>query len=181
MRAPSNRRAFVIGYAAATPLGATFARSWERAAAGEAGFRRVTRCVVETPCNVVGEIPDWDPAKLDFASGREVHQWNAAFVLLTMTVCRDALRDAGLEMSGTVGPRTACLIGSSLNGHDAYRVAVEGLAQSGPNRVSAFLLPNLCANVPRARPACCSASPDRCSRRRARAPPATTPSASARG
>ena len=148
MKAPRNRRAFVIGYAAATPLGATFARSWERAAAGEAGFRRVTRCVVDTPCNVVGEIPDWDPEKLDFASGREVHQWNAAFVLLTVTVCRDALRDAGLEMSGAVGPRTACLIGSSLNGHDAYRVAVENLARGGPNRVSAFLLPNLCANVP---------------------------------
>jgi 3-oxoacyl-[acyl-carrier-protein] synthase II len=139
---------YVIGYAAATPLGTTLERTFARAAAGEAGFRRITRCAVESPCNVVGEIPDWNPHALDFASERDAHQWNAAFVLLTMAVCRDALRDAGLEMTPETAPRTACLIGSALNGHDAYRVAAEALATGGPNRVSAFLLPNLCANVP---------------------------------
>jgi 3-oxoacyl-[acyl-carrier-protein] synthase II len=148
MRAPTNRRVYVIGYAAATPLGATLERTFARAAAGEAGFRRITRCAVESTCNVVGEIPDWNPHALDFAGERDVHQWNAAFVLLTVAVCRDALRDAGLEMTPETAPRTACLIGSALNGHDAYRIAAEALATGGPNRVSAFLLPNLCANVP---------------------------------
>ena len=148
MRAPANHRVFVVGYAAATPLGASFARTFERAAAGEAGFRRITRCAVDSPCNVVGEIPDWDPLAAGFADAKEAHQWNAAFVLLTVAVCRDALRDAGLAMTPELAPRTACLVGSALNGHDAYRHAVESLARSGPNRVSPFLLPNLCANVP---------------------------------
>ena len=148
MRAPKNRRVFVAGYAAATPLGATFRRTFERAAKGEAGFRQVTRCRVDSMCNVVGEIPDWDPSTLDYVEEKEIYNWNAAFVILTMAVCHDALADAGLTMDTDTAPRTACLIGSSLNGHDAFRTAMTSLAERGPNRVSPYLLPNLCANIP---------------------------------
>ena len=148
MRAPLNRKVYVVGYAAATPLGMKFATTWERAVAGQAGFRKVTRCEVDSPCDVVGEIPDWDPNKLDFATEKEVYNWNASFVLLTVAVCKDALADAGLEMTPDVAPRTASLIGSALNGQDAYRIAVESLAKHGPNRVSPYLLPNLCGNLP---------------------------------
>jgi len=42
----------------------------------------------------------------------------------------------------------ACLIGSALNGSDAFRVAVHDLERRGPLRVSPYLLPNLCANLP---------------------------------
>ncbi|HOE78852.1 MAG TPA: beta-ketoacyl-[acyl-carrier-protein] synthase family protein [Smithellaceae bacterium] len=148
MRAPLNRRVFVIGYAAATPLGATFAQTWQRAVKGEAGFRKVTRCKVESACDIVGEIPDWFPLELDFTDAKEVYNWNASFVILTMAVCKDALADAGLVMDGAVAPRTACLVGSALNGSDAYRIAVHDLERRGPLRVSPYLLPNLCANLP---------------------------------
>jgi len=139
---------FVIGYGAATPLGMRFSTTFERALAGQAGFRRVTRCRVDTACDVVGEIPDWDLDQLDFATDKEAYNWNAAFVLLTMAVCQEALRDADLLMTPETAPRTACLIGSALNGHDAYRVAAEHLAQHGPLKVSPYLLPNLCGNLP---------------------------------
>jgi len=148
MKAPKNRRVFVVGYAVATPLGKNLDETWRRAVKGEAGFRTVTRCQVDSLCNVVGEIPDWNPLDLDFCNEKEVSNWNAAFVHLTMAVCRDALKDAGLDMTSEIGPRTACFIGSSINGHDAFRIAAENLATKGPNRVSPFLLPNLCANLP---------------------------------
>ncbi len=148
MKTPRNRHVFVAGYAAATPLGATFAKTWERATRGEAGFRLVTRCEVDSPCRAVGEIPDWDPLALDFADPKMVHNWNAAYGILTMAVCKDALAHAGIAMDSGIAERTACLIGSSLNGLDAHRVAIANLANKGPNHVSPFLLPNLCANVP---------------------------------
>jgi 3-oxoacyl-[acyl-carrier-protein] synthase II len=124
-----------------------FEQTWQRAARGESGLRLLTRCSVDFPA-VVGEIPDWDPAKCTFATPKEVANWNAAFVLLTMEVCKQALEDAKLAMDGDVGPRTACLVGSAINGTDAYREAMLALGQFGPNRVSPFLLPNVCANVP---------------------------------
>jgi len=148
MKAPKNRRVFVVGYGAATPLGRTFPATWERALKGESGFTRLTRCRLDTRCDVVGEIPDWDPADLDFADPKEVQNWNAGFVWVTLAVVREALAHAGLVLDATAGPRTACLMGSALNGSDAYRTAMENFLQRGPLKVSPYLLPNLCANLP---------------------------------
>ena len=96
----------------------------------------------------MGEIPDWDPRSLDFVDEKEIYNWNADFVLLTMAVCQEAIRHAGLEIDARTGPRTACLIGSALNGSDAYRVAMDNYLSRGPLKVSPYLLPNLCANLP---------------------------------
>lgn len=148
MKAPQNRRVFVIGYGVATPLGKTFAGTWRRAVKGEAGFRKVTRCQVESACDIVGEIPDWNPRELDFADAKEVYNWNAAFVILTMAVCKEALENADIVMDEKIAPRMACLIGSAINGSDAFRVATSDLEKRGPLRVSPYLLPNLCANLP---------------------------------
>jgi len=148
MRAPQNRKVYVIGAAAATALGGNLETTWRRAAAGEAGFRKITRCQVETECNVVGEIPDWDPESLDFATAKDTHNWNAQFVHLTMMICRDGLAHAGLVMDKTTGPRTACMIGSALNGTDSMRAATLALQDGRARRISPFLLPNLCGNLP---------------------------------
>jgi 3-oxoacyl-[acyl-carrier-protein] synthase II len=148
MKAPRNRRVFVVGYGAATPLGKTFDLTWERAIRGEAGFRKLTRCETASRANVVGEIPDWDPMSLDFMDRKEAYNWNAGYVFLTMAVCREALQRSGFRIDGETGPRTACLIGSALNGTDAYRVAMDNYVNRGPLKVSPYLLPNLCANLP---------------------------------
>jgi len=148
MKAPKNRRVFVIGYGAATPLGKTFETTWQRAVNGEAGFRKVTRCETASRSNVVGEIPDWDPMTLDFMDRKEAYNWNADYVFLTMAVCKEALINSGLEINKDTGPKTACLIGSALNGTDAYRIAMDNYVNKGPYKVSPYLLPNLCANLP---------------------------------
>lgn len=148
MKAPQNRKVYVAGYGAATALGNTFASSWQAAKDGRAGFHRVTRCETTSRCNIVGEIPDWDPSTLPYVNRKEASLWNAAFVFLTMEVCREALEHAGLEITGETGPRTGCLIGSALNGTDAYRIAMDNYVNKGPYKVSPYLLPNVCANLP---------------------------------
>jgi 3-oxoacyl-[acyl-carrier-protein] synthase II len=148
MRAPLNRKVFVVGYGAATALGNTFTRTWDEAAAGKAGFRRLSRCEVDTRSNVVGEIPEWDPAGFSYVTRKDASLWNADFVFLTMEICRQALEHAGLDITAETGPRTACLIGSALNGTDSFRVAMNNYTTLGPLKVSPYLLPNLCANLP---------------------------------
>jgi 3-oxoacyl-[acyl-carrier-protein] synthase II len=148
MRPPKNRRVYVIGYETATALGKDFSTTWQRAARGEAGFCRLTRCRVDSRCNVEGEIPDWSPTEYDFINKKDASNWTAAFVFLTMALCKQALANAGLAMDDVTGPRTACLIGSALNGTDAYRIAMDNYVNHGPTKVSPYLLPNLCANVP---------------------------------
>ena len=148
MKAPKNRRVFVVGYGTATPLGKTFEKTWQRAVNAEAGFRRLTRCQTDSRSNIVGEIPDWDPMALDFVDSKEACNWNANYVFLTMAVCKEALINSGLEINHDTGPRTACLIGSALNGTDSYRIAMDNYVNQGPLKVSPYLLPNLCANLP---------------------------------
>ncbi|RJR28854.1 MAG: beta-ketoacyl-[acyl-carrier-protein] synthase family protein [Desulfobacteraceae bacterium] len=148
MKAPLNRKVFVVGYDVATPLGSTFESTWERAVRGEAGFRSLTRCQTSTRSGIVGEIPDWNPRSLGFIDRKEGYNWNAEFVFLTMVLCKRALERSGLEIDERTGPRTACLIGSALNGSDALRVAFHNYTQKGPLKISPYLLPNLCANVP---------------------------------
>jgi 3-oxoacyl-[acyl-carrier-protein] synthase II len=148
MKAPLNRRVFVAGYAAATALGNTFDKTWERAVKGEAGFRRVTRCETESRSNVVGEIPGWDPTSLPYVTPKEASIWNAAYVFLTMEMCKQALLHGGLEIDAETGSRTACLIGSALNGTDSFRIGMDNYVNRGPFKVSPYLLPNVCANLP---------------------------------
>ncbi len=148
MKTPLNRRVFVAGYAAATSLGNTFSKTWTEATEGKAGFRKVSRCETTSRSSVVGEIPDWDPATLPYVNAKEASIWNADYVFLTMEMCRQALAHAGLEMDPQTSPRTACLIGSALNGTDSYRIAVDNYVNRGPLKVSPYLLPNVCANLP---------------------------------
>lgn len=148
MKPPLNRRVFVIGYEAVTPLGLSLAETWAAAVAGKAGFRRLSRCTVTSRSNVVGELPDWRPLEMNILDGRDAYNWNANVVPLTVMACEAALSHAGLEMDADTGPRTACLMGSALNGTDAYRVAMENYTTLGPLKVSPYLLPNLCANLP---------------------------------
>jgi len=148
MKAPKNRRVFVVGYDAATALGNTFSATWQGAVDGLAGFRRLTRCESSSRSNIVGEIPDWDPDLLPYVNRKESSLWNADYVFLTMEICRRALLHAGLEMNAETGPRTGCLIGSALNGTDSYRIAMDNYVNKGPLKVSPYLLPNVCANLP---------------------------------
>ncbi len=148
MKAPKNRKVFVVGYDVASALGNSFATTWQGAVDGLAGFRKLTRCESASRSNVVGEIPDWDPSQLSYVTRKEASIWNANYVLLTMEVCRRALEDAGLEVNAETGPRIGCLIGSALNGTDSYRIAMDNYVNRGPFKVSPYLLPNVCANLP---------------------------------
>ncbi len=148
MKAPLNRKVFVVGYGAATPLGKDFSATWQQAVEGKAGFRKVSKCETQSDSFVVGEIPDWNPGDLGFTNRKEVYNWNADYVLLTMAICQEAIEHARLPVNKETGPRTACLIGSALNGTDAYRVAMDAYVNRGPFKVSPYLLPNLCANIP---------------------------------
>jgi len=148
MKAPKNRKVFIIGYGAATPLGRTLPLTWTGASEGKAGYRYATRCQMKESIAIVGEIPDWNPLALGIADEKEIYNWNAAFVLLTMAVCREALEHSGLIIDRHTAPQTACIIGSSLSGLDAFRVAVENLREKGALKVSPYLLPNICSNLP---------------------------------
>ena len=110
---------------------------------------KVTRCKVESVCDVVGEIPDWYPLELDFTDAKEVYNWNAAFVDF----------DDGRLQGGAAKFRRFRLTLRLLRGWPVlsdqrlmdrmlFALPSHDLGTRGPLRVSPYLLPNLCANLP---------------------------------
>jgi 3-oxoacyl-[acyl-carrier-protein] synthase II len=139
-----------------TALGGTAEETWSNAVANRAGFRPLSRCSLGAPPagtsspmpTIVGEIPERDRTRYAFDTAKERHNWNAAYVLTTVALCQDALASAKLPMDENTAPRTACLLGSAINGSDSLREAFGRMQTVGANGVSPFLLPNVCANVP---------------------------------
>ena len=87
-------------------------------------------------------------AIVGYAQSHHQHNMQKTREDMVFEVCKEALQRSGLHINRETGPRTACLIGSALNGADAYRVAMDNYVNKGPLKVSPYLLPNLCANLP---------------------------------
>jgi 3-oxoacyl-[acyl-carrier-protein] synthase II len=149
MRKPENRRVVVVEMEISTALGHGLERSWERAARGESGIDWLTRFDAGSyEAKAVGEIPDYDPLAYDFLTERDVYLWNAGFIPLTMSLCHDVARKAGLEITAENAHRVGAMIGSAITGCDSYEHNLDGLRKGGALKVSPFCLPNICANMP---------------------------------
>lgn len=149
MRKPENRRVVVVEMEISTALGHGLDKTWERAVRGESGIGWLTRFDAGSyEAKAVGEIPDYDPLAYDFISERDVYLWNARFIPLTMALCHDVARKAGLVIDEGNAHRIGALIGSAITGCDSYEQNLDGLRQGGALKVSPFCLPNICANMP---------------------------------
>jgi 3-oxoacyl-[acyl-carrier-protein] synthase II len=149
MKKPDNKRVVVVEYETSTSLGHGFDATWARAKAGESGIGLITRFDTrDYPVKTAGEIPDYDPLAYDFISEREVYLWNAQFVPMTMALCYDVARKIDLRIDDTNAHRIGAIVGSAITGCDSYEENLKGLQTGGPNKVSPFCLPNICANMP---------------------------------
>ena len=139
----------MVGSQVSTSLGHGLEKTWSRALASESGIDWLTRFDAGNyPAKAVGEIPDFDPLSYDFFTERDIHFWNAGFIPLTMALCYDVAKDAGLEITKDNAHRVGALIGSAINGTDSYEANLNGLREGGALRVSPFCLPNICGNMP---------------------------------
>ena len=60
----NQRRAVITGLGAVTPLGESIDGIWENLLAGNSGVRKITLFdASELPCQIAGEIPDFDPSR----------------------------------------------------------------------------------------------------------------------
>ena len=149
MKKPENHRVVVCGCEVSTALGHGLKNTFARAEAGESGIRFLTRF---DPGNygvkAAGEIPDFNPSAYDFLTDRELHLWHAGFIPLTMALSFDLVKKTGLKIDKGNAHRIGSLVGSAMNGNDAFQKNLIALSEGSPLKVSPFCLPNICANMP---------------------------------
>ena len=149
MKRPQNHRVVVCACEVSTALGHGLEKTFARAEAGQSGIRLLSRFDPGGyAVNTAGEIPDFEPSSYEFLTDRELHLWHAGFLPLVMALSFDLVKKSGLKITEKNADRIGSLVGSAMNGNDAFQKNLKALLDGSPLKVSPFCLPNICANMP---------------------------------
>jgi 3-oxoacyl-[acyl-carrier-protein] synthase II len=140
-----KKRIVITGLGAVTPLGNDVPTTWEALVAGHSGVGPIT-CfdLSDMDVRIAAEVKDFDPSAL---FGRRVARRNDRFTLFALEAARQAVADAGLGFDNGVGQVTGVFIGTAIGGILTLLENNEILRESGPRRVSPFMVPMMMPNA----------------------------------
>jgi 3-oxoacyl-[acyl-carrier-protein] synthase II len=135
---PSGR-VVVTGLGAITPLGTGVEKTWSNLLAGKSGVRSISLMdASEFTTQIAGEVPDFNAEDwLDAKDAKRVDR----FIAFASTASTMALRDSCLPIEGEIVNDIGVLIGSGIGGLTFMSEQTRRLHDSGPGRVSPFLVP----------------------------------------
>lgn len=138
-------RVVITGIGAITPLGASIAQYWQGLLAGRSGIRRITSFdASELPCQIAGEIPDFDPGS--YMEKKDARRM-ARSTQIALAAAVDAVADAGLPDSMPEPERAAIVFGTGIGGLDVYDEAAQVFRTRGYERVNPYALPATIPNM----------------------------------
>jgi len=133
------KRVVITGMGAITPIGSTIDTFWNGLINGVSGIRKITQFdASELPCQIAGEIPDFDPEL--YIERREVRRFpRSAQIGLASAV--QAVNDAGFSDVMPDPERSGVVYGTALGGIDQFDRGIITLRTLGLNKVSPFTIP----------------------------------------
>lgn len=141
----NQRRIAVTGMGIISSLGDNVETYWQNIMAGKCGIGPITRFdVTGFSTTIAGEIVDFDPDK--YIEGREAKRMDR-FSQFAVAAARQAVEQSGLDFAAEDVFACGVLIGSGIGGLSEVESQVLRLAEKGPDRVSAFLVPKLMINA----------------------------------
>jgi len=142
----SHSKVVVTGIGVVHALGNTTADFWDGLIHGRSGVRRITLFdPAEYTCKIGAEIVDFDPSPY-FDDAKDVKR-NDRYVHYSMGAGRQAIADAGLDMNREDPHRVGVLVGSGIGGLETVQEQAWRLKESGPRKVSPFMIPSLISNM----------------------------------
>ncbi len=141
----SQRRIVITGMGIISSLGDNVETYWQNIMAGKSGIGPITRFDVTGYSTVIaGEIGDFEPDK--YIDGREAKRMDR-FSQFAMAAASQAVEQSGLDFASEDLYACGVLMGSGIGGLSEVESQVLRLAEKGPERVSAFLVPKLMINA----------------------------------
>ncbi len=140
-----SRRVVVTGLGAVTSIGHDVNSFWDSLLSGRSGIDRVTLFDPGQFSSQIGaEVKDWDAAQhMDPKEARR----NDRYTHFGYVAARQAVKDAGLDMTKEDGDLVGVIIGSGIGGMFTYESQLRVLAERGPRKVSPFTIPSLIGNM----------------------------------
>lgn len=140
-----RRRVVVTGIGLVSPLGVGTEKTWAALLEGKSGIGLNTRFdTTEYSSKIAGEIPDLDVTQhLD----SKIIRRSDPFMQYALIAAEDAVRDCEMPFDEIGRERIGVLIGSGIGGLSTIEKNLEILFESGPRRITPFLIPGLAINM----------------------------------
>ena len=139
------QRVVVTGLGAVTPIGNNVADYWSGLTSGRNGVASISLFDASRhACRFAAEVKDFDPT--GFIEPKEAKRWDR-YCKFGVVAAKQALADAGLEISSANAERIGVSIGSGVGGLLTMETQAHVLEGKGPGRVSPFTVPMMIPNM----------------------------------
>jgi len=148
LRTITLRRVVVTGLGAVTDVGLDVPTFWNALLEGKSGVGVITSFPQsdEWSTRFGGEVKGFDPEKHMGVDGREAKRMDR-FCLYGLGAATEAARDCGIDFQTGDFGRRGVAIGSGVGGIDTIEINHIKLLETGPRKVSPFVVPRLMVNA----------------------------------
>ncbi|MCL4139477.1 UNVERIFIED_CONTAM: hypothetical protein GTU68_014339 [Idotea baltica] len=142
-----TRRVAITGIGALCAVGNDVDTAWKNLCAGVSGIDRITLLdPTNFPCQIAGEVKNFDPESV--VAKKEVKRFDR-FSLFAVAAAREAWADAGLVDTDCPYERLrmGTILGVGIGGLRTLEDNHTALMESGPRKISPFLIPAMISNL----------------------------------
>ncbi len=140
-----RRRVVITGLGVVTCLGEDLDSFWEGLLSGNSGIRRISSFdPSDLPCQIAGEIPDFDPTA--YMPVKEARRMARNSQMALATAIR-AVEDAGIKPSLNDPERVGVYFGTAIGGLERGVEGIGVLKEKGLAKVNPFYLPSTLPNM----------------------------------
>ncbi|EMR12921.1 3-oxoacyl-ACP synthase [Methylophaga lonarensis MPL] len=141
----SKRRVVVTGVGAVTPVGLTAVSSWENILASKSGVAPITAFdVSDFSVRFGASVKDFDVTTV--LSRKDAKKMDT-FIHYGLAAAKEAIEDAGLEITDENAERIGVAIGSGIGGLPGIEAGYDSFLNGGPRRISPFFVPSNIINM----------------------------------
>lgn len=140
-----KKRVVVTGMGAITPIGNSVEEFWNGIKAEKIGFDKISYFdTTDYKCKLAAEVKNFDAAQyMDKKAARRME----AFCQFAVAAAKEAIEDAGLDMSVEDPYRVGCAVGSGIGSLQAMERETMKLNEKGPSKVGPLLVPLMISNM----------------------------------
>ena len=142
----SRRRVVITGLGIVSPVGSSLDLAWSNILAGKSGIVPITKYDVSLYTTRFAGLVSED-FKPESAMGPKELRKTDPFIHYGVAACKQALADAGIEITEANRERIGVLVGSGIGGIGKIEDEVESLHKGGPKKVSPFFVPGSIINM----------------------------------
>ncbi|HHH36014.1 MAG TPA: beta-ketoacyl-[acyl-carrier-protein] synthase II [Gammaproteobacteria bacterium] len=140
-----RRRVVVTGLGIISPVGLNVAEAWESILAGRSGIGPITHFDVSAfTTRFGGSVKGFDVT--DYLPAKEARKMDV-FIHYGIAAGRQAIEDAGLEITDENAERIGVAVGSGIGGLAGIEKGYDSYLKGGPRKISPFFIPSNIINM----------------------------------